>query len=118
MLGTCHDGSGSCLQTFGKCVCSLLCYHVMAINICGSPIVLVLILFYSVPGYGSWMTCPISTVCCWCFKSMCDWLQAYLLWIICFKVCMVAAIPIMIIEKQSALESMKGSYGLSRGHHV
>ncbi len=31
---------------------------------------------------------------------------------------MVAAIPIMIIEKQSALESMKGSYGLSRGHHV
>jgi hypothetical protein len=31
---------------------------------------------------------------------------------------MVAAIPIMIIEKQSALESMKGSYGLSRGHPV
>jgi hypothetical protein len=50
----------------------------MAINICGSPIVLVLILFYSVPGYGChWMTrCSISTVaCCWCFKSMCDWLQ-------------------------------------------
>jgi hypothetical protein len=49
----CHDGSGT-VSTHWEYVFAhfFVIMSLMAINICGSPIVLVLILFYSVPDYG------------------------------------------------------------------
>lgn len=96
------------VRASGARVCGLVCYHMLAIGICGGPIALVWTPYIFMPvGFGSdSFQNAVATLL----------VIASIVWIILFRVSMVAAVPIIMIEKKSALDSMEGSYNLSLGH--
>lgn len=98
-----------CLWSSGKRICTLLSFNLLYFCIIGIPIVLLLVLLGSVSGFlsGNLYVALYFMI-----------LAAITFWVVFVHISMAAAIPIIIIEKQSVLESIQKSYRLSVGSRV